>query len=45
VGPGALALLSRFAGEGWTAEPGWDAERNGLPVVPAELPWLGAALV
>jgi hypothetical protein len=44
VGPGALALVSQLASAGWQAAPGWDAERDGLPMPAAELPWLGAAL-
>jgi hypothetical protein len=44
VGPGALALVSELAGAGWPAAPGWEAERDGLPLPAAELPWLGAAL-
>ena len=38
--PGGKTLFSA----GWQAEPGWDAERDGLPMPAAELPWLGAAL-
>jgi Tfp pilus assembly PilM family ATPase len=44
VGPGALALVSYLSGAGWQAAPGWEAERDGLPLPAAELPWLGPAL-
>jgi hypothetical protein len=44
VGPGALDLVSQLSAAGWRAAPGWEAERDGLPLPAAELPWLGPAL-
>jgi hypothetical protein len=43
VGSGAVDVVRAFSFSGLAAEAGWGTPRNGLPVEPAELAWLGAA--
>jgi len=44
VGPGSGSLLRELQGLGDTAEPGWQASGEAMPVEAAELPWLGLGL-
>jgi len=44
VGSGARRLIGELLRSGRAAGPGWEMERDGLPLEAAELAWLGAAL-
>jgi hypothetical protein len=43
VGSGAAAAIRELSATGAAVEAGWATSRDGLPVEPAELAWLGAS--